>query len=262
MACGRPSRCLWRAFTVSTNVSGAAGLPSQYWAVGLDASGLEHCPGIELAHPEAAAALQRLQSRAHRAGMALEVASGYRDYRRQLAIFNAKYQGLRPVFSDTGEQLYRSQFDDAAWLTAILHYSALPGTSRHHWGTDFDVWDSSAVAGDYQLQLQASEYTGDGPFAALSDWLADLIDRDDAEGFFRPYQAHIGAVALEPWHLSHRPTARLFYPQVNEELLRSLWSAGRDDGSVPGSPEPLAGLAALAGQMDVVMERYVRAYYL
>ena len=247
---------------MSTNVSGAAGLPSQFWAVGLDASGLEHCPGIELAHPEAAAALQRLQSRARRAGMALEVASGYRDYRRQLAIFNAKYQGLRPVFSDTGEQLYRSQFDDAAWLTAILHYSALPGTSRHHWGTDFDVWDSSAVAGDYQLQLQASEYTGDGPFAALSDWLADLIDRDDAEGFFRPYQAHIGAVALEPWHLSHRPTARLFYPQVNEELLRSLWSAGRDDGSVPGSPEPLAGLAALAGQMDAVMERYVRAYYL
>ena len=246
---------------MSTNVSGAAELPSQNWAVGLDASGLEHCPGIGLAHPVAAAALQRLQSRARRAGMALEVASGYRDYRRQLAIFNAKCQGLRPVYSDTGEQLYRNQFDDAAWLQAILHYSALPGTSRHHWGTDFDVWDSSAVAGDYQLQLQASEYSGDGPCAALSDWLADLIARDDAEGFFRPYQPGTGAVAVEPWHLSHLPTARLFYPQVNEELLRSLWSAGRDDGSIPGSPEPVAGLAALEGQMNDVMERYVRAYY-
>ena len=47
------------------------------------------------------------------------------------------------------------------------------------------------MAGDYQLQLQASEYTGDGPFAAL-DWLADLIARDDAEGFFRPYQPDTG----------------------------------------------------------------------
>ena len=167
---------------MSTNLPGAAGLPSPYWAVGLETSGLEHCPGIGLAHPAAAAALQRLQSRARRAGMVLEVASGYRDYSRQLAIFNAKFQGHRPVYSDAGEQLYRSQFDDAAWLKAILHYSALPGTSRHHWGTDFDVWDSSAVAGDYQLQLQASEYTGDGPFAALSDWLAGLIARDDAEG--------------------------------------------------------------------------------
>ena len=89
-----------------------------------------------------------------------------------------------------------------------------------------------------------------------------LIARDDAEGFFRPYQPDTGAVALEPWHLSHRPTARLFYPQVNEELLRSLWSAGRADGSVAGSPEPVAGLTALGGQMDDVMERYVRAYYL
>ena len=247
---------------MSTNAPGAAGLPSQNWAVGLDTSGLEHCPGIGLAHPSAAVAMQRLQSRARRAGMALEVASGYRDYRRQLAIFNAKFQGHRPVYSDAGEQLCRSQFDDVAWLKAILHYSALPGTSRHHWGTDFDVWDSSAVAGDYQLQLQASEYTGDGPFAVLSDWLADLIARDDAEGFFRPYQPGTGAVAVEPWHLSHLPTARLFYPQVNEELLRSLWSAGRADGSVAGSPEPVAGLTALGGQMDDVMERYVRAYYL
>ena len=57
---------------MSTNLPGAAGLPSQNWAVGLDASGLEHCPGIGLAHPSAAAALQRLQSRARRAGMALE----------------------------------------------------------------------------------------------------------------------------------------------------------------------------------------------
>ena len=81
---------------MSTNVSGAAGLPSPNWAVGLETSGLEHCPGIGLAHPAAAAALQRLQSRARRAGMVLEVASGYRDYSRQLAIFNAKFQGHRP----------------------------------------------------------------------------------------------------------------------------------------------------------------------
>lgn len=234
---------------------------SNDWALGLDASGLENKPGIGLSHPAAGAALQRLMTRARRSGFELAVASGYRGYSRQLTIFNEKFRCQRPVCSDQGHELSRSAFDEAGWLRAILRYSALPGTSRHHWGTDFDVWDSRAVGEDYKLLLQGDEYAGDGPFAALSAWLSQLIDRDDAEGFYRPYDTVTDGVAIEPWHLSHRPTAQLFYPLVTDAQLRSLWLAGEQTAAGGCSFEPLAAQAVLEDQFEEVMARFVRSYY-
>ena len=107
-----------------------------------------------------------LQRSARKAGFDLKICSAFRSFDRQLLIWNGKISGMRPVMDSFGKPINIQNLSPWQKIQAILRWSALPGASRHHWGTDFDVWDSSAVAGDYQLQLQASEYTGDGPFAA------------------------------------------------------------------------------------------------
>jgi len=211
--------------------------------------------GVEL-DPEAGAALQRLAKRAEAAGLSLAVASGYRDYARQLTIFNGKVRGQRSVHDDDGVTLEPPASPDLAWLHAILRFSALPGTSRHHWGTDFDVWSPDAVEADYALQLSPAEYANGGVFGELSDWLGDLIARDDAEGFYRPYNSDRGGVAPEPWHLSYRPRADYWRAQLQLEQLEVLWRT-EDDRVIPGVTESLAVADLVIAHGDMLLERYV-----
>ena len=65
-------------------------------AIGLDTDHLIPIDGAVMACPEAGEAFWRLRSRADRAGIGLRIASGHRDYGRQLAIFNDKVMGARP----------------------------------------------------------------------------------------------------------------------------------------------------------------------
>jgi LAS superfamily LD-carboxypeptidase LdcB len=106
----------------------------------------------------------------------------------------------------------------AAQIEAIMLYSALPGASRHHWGTDLDVWDLAAVPADYVLQLTPAEYAAGGPFARLSDWLSRYAGQF---GFFRPYRTFRGGVAAEPWHLSYRPLASTYLQQLSLPMLQA-----------------------------------------
>ena len=227
-----------------------------HWAMGLSAAGLVDAPNIGPAHPSAAEALQRLMNRARAAGIELTVASGYRSYARQLAIFNAKARGERPVLSAEGQLLTRADMADLAWVHAILRFSALPGTSRHHWGTDFDIWDPATVDADYELQLEPWEYRADGPFAALDDWLSARIAEDDAEGFYRPYVEDTGGVAVEPWHISHRPSARLFAACVSREPLLKVWSGSIPEGEGEGEVEPLELADVVSANFGHLIDRY------
>ena len=90
-------------------------------------------------------------------------------------------------------------------VDAILWWSALPGASRHHWGTDFDVMDARAMPAGYKLQVVPAEYLAGGPFHRLTTWLDAHMH---AFGFFRPYTTDRGGVSPEPWHLSYAPVAQ------------------------------------------------------
>ena len=156
-------------------------------------------------HGDIIAEFQLLQQRAAEQGMDLQVASGFRSFERQLAIWNGKASGMRPVLDNDGEPLDIAAMPPLQQVHAIMRWSALPGASRHHWGTDFDVWDRAAVAPGYQLQLVTQEYAEGGPFAALNSWLGE-----QQEVFYRPYDVDRGGIAAEPWHLSHRSRAQQF----------------------------------------------------
>jgi len=196
--------------------------------LGLAADHLVVLQGHWLAEPETADAFSALALRAEAAGFDLRVASGFRDYDRQVRIINDKWTGRRPVLNDSGEPLHRGDFDDIDWLRAILRFSALPGTSRHHWGTDVDIWDAAAVSGDYAPQLLPAEYREGGAFGPLAAWLDALIAADDAEGFFKPYDCDRGGIAPEAWHLSYKPVAQRHERLLSVEVCQPLWHGDPD----------------------------------
>lgn len=116
-----------------------------------------------------------------------------------------------------------SGVDRAAWLgessarrlEIILRFSAIPGASRHHWGTEVDFnsttnahWAPSPGAGRPAGRLHS-----------LGVWLEQNAPR---VGFFRTYTAgRTGGHAPEPWHYSYEPIARSLREAYNREVRLS-----------------------------------------
>jgi len=205
--------------------------------------------GGALMNAQAADAFSALQARANAAGFQLSVASSFRSYERQLAIFNGKWRGERPVLDDFDRALIRQDYSEEQWLHRILRFSALPGTSRHHWGTDIDIFDPTRIPVGESLQLIPSEYRNGGIFEDLTQWLDERIAADDCEGFFRPYDRDRGGVSEEPWHLSYEPVASALRPLVTAGNLRDLWL--REPGLRPDGYESILPL------LNELMDRYV-----
>ncbi|MFL0798036.1 MAG: M15 family metallopeptidase [Cellvibrionaceae bacterium] len=170
-------------------------------------------------HDQVCGPLDKLREAARGAGLDLGVVSGYRSFERQLAIWNGKAQGLRPVLDSQGTPLDLSALSDREKVFAILRWSALPGASRHHWGTDVDVYDPSAVTEDYSIQLTVSETCDGGAFTKLHAWLDEQLSSGESD-FYRPYDTDRGGVAPEPWHLSYRPLSSQYMGLLSLEALR------------------------------------------
>ena len=139
--------------------------PLQLQAIGMDESALcEWRQGdrVFLVHREVVEPLACLQADAREAGFDLQLVSAYRSFERQLAIWNAKAEGRRELLDAQGQPLPFESLTPEQRLFAIMRWSAVPGLSRHHWGTDIDIFDASRMAiGDVQLIPQ--EVEGNGP---------------------------------------------------------------------------------------------------
>ncbi|MEE4661106.1 MAG: M15 family metallopeptidase [Halieaceae bacterium] len=218
---------------------------------GCDDAHIEQWQGVGLT-AGCRAAFQALQHEAAAAGFDLQIASGFRSFERQRAIFNAKATGKRPVHDDEGVELSLEQLDDSARLHAILRFSALPGASRHHWGSDIDVYDAAAVPEGYAVQLSPAEVADNGVFGPLHRWLDARIDAADAFGFYRPYDRERGGVAPERWHLSYAPEARVSEAAFSTDVLQRTLSA------LPAGRE-LAMADQVMAALPGLVERYVRA---
>ena len=220
----------------------------QMIALGLTSEHLIESRGTRI-HKQVAEAFRALQARANDAGFQLSVASSYRSYERQLAVFNGKWSGERPVLDDHDTVLVRQDYSAEEWLHLILRFSALPGTSRHHWGTDIDIFDPTRIPSGKSLQLVPSEYRIGGMFEDLTQWLDELIAANDCEGFFRPYDRDRGGVSEEPWHLSYEPVASMVRPHLTTDTLRDLWL--REPGLRPN------GYNTILPMLDDLIDRYV-----
>jgi LAS superfamily LD-carboxypeptidase LdcB len=168
-------------------------------------------------------------------GLDLTAFSSFRDFDRQMAIWNGKFRGERPMQDREGRPLDALSLAPADRVTAILWWSAMPGASRHHWGTDFDVMDARAMPAGYKLQVVPAEYLAGGPFHRLTTWLDAHMH---AFGFFRPYTTDRGGVSPEPWHLSYAPVAKRAHAELTAAKLRTVL----EGSAIEGKEEVLAAL--------------------
>jgi len=79
-------------------------------------------------------------------------------------------------------------------LRILLEYSALPGTSRHHWGTDMDFNSTNDA-----------DWKPGGKYHELGEWLKLHAHK---AGFSWVYEGKTGGYKAEPWHWTYVPLAK------------------------------------------------------
>ncbi len=146
---------------------------------------------------EAAEALKQMHSAfsAENPGIKLYLSSSTRNFRDQKAIWENKWDSA--LFNGGGK-------DPLQKALKILNYSSMPGTSRHHWGTDVDI---NVLTNDYYE-------TGDGK--VIYTWL-NTHARE--YGFCQPYTKNRRKGYLEErWHWSYIPLAGKFLSGWNSNF--------------------------------------------
>ena len=174
--------------------------PTLIQTLGLDDSHLVELEGNQLT-PKTADAFCAMQEAALQDGIDLQLVSAYRSFERQQYIWEDKYkrytsEGMTPK--------------DA--IDRILQYSTIPGTSRHHWGTDIDITDNNAPK--QKRVLVPEKFHNNGPFAPLRKWMEENANRF---GFYLVYTNDVNRTGFsyEPWHYSYLPEAKHYQKQYD-----------------------------------------------
>jgi len=178
-------------------------------------------------HKEAYRAFLDMQNHALKDGINIHIASGFRSFERQLEIWNRKYK----QFTSQGLSSLQA-------VEKIIEYSTIPGTSRHHWGTDIDVIDLNAKQPEGGL-LNEKNYHGNGPFCQLKEWMAE---HSEQYGFYLTYTANHYRTGFnyEPWHYSYRPIAVDYLSHYLKLDVSSILSGVEIDGKAELDTEMLA----------------------
>lgn len=154
---------------------------------------------------DACLAFQQMHDAAAADGISLKIISATRNFNRQKTIWEAKWTGARLLEGkDKAPEVYPEAADRAL---AILRWSSMPGTSRHHWGTDIDI---NRLTNDYFESGQGlKEY----------EW---LTNHGANFGFCQPYSPkgdqRPHGYNEEKWHWSYKPVAEQLTRLAKEQL--------------------------------------------
>jgi len=146
---------------------------------------------------EALTALESMSRAAQKEKLQIKVISGFRGFDDQKKIWENKFNNT----------YLKTHPDPKERVVAILSYSSMPGTSRHHWGTDVD------------LNSLENSWFEKGEGKRLYDWLQKNGPRF---GFVQVYTAgrSVG-YREEKWHYTYLP------------LSKNLLAAYKDAVSLP-----------------------------
>jgi len=172
--------------------------------------------------PSAAEAFIAMRNAALEDEITIHIVSGYRSFDRQLRIWNRKFRSMNKT-KMTPEEKFRS----------ILRYSSLPGSSRHHWGTDADLIDLSKPKP--QEMLLERHYKKGGVYGDLYAWLREYAVK---YGFYEAYtndSARTG-YAYEPWHWSFAENSIPFLRKFQTIVLRQFVCVREVEGSIAFTP--------------------------
>ena len=165
--------------------------------------------GTYYLHADALMAFTKMHAAAKKDGVSLEIVSAFRNFDRQKAIWEAKWNGKRLL--EGKEKANEAYPDPAKRALAILRYSSMPGSSRHHWGTDLD------------LNRLNNKYFASGEGLKTYNW---LTTNASTYGFCQPYTANSNerphGYQEEKWHWSYLPVARQLTDFARDYLTYDL----------------------------------------
>ncbi|HMQ47086.1 MAG TPA: M15 family metallopeptidase [Saprospiraceae bacterium] len=161
-------------------------------------------------------AFLRMQEAAQKDGVQLQIRSATRNFDYQKSIWEGKWTGNRTI--ESGQNAAKAYPNAKDRALKILEYSSMPGSSRHHWGTDMD------------LNAFTNEYFESGQGLKIYNW---LVDNAPAYGFCQPYsqkgEARPNGYNEEKWHWSYLPIARqlteLARRQLQDEMIQGFKGA-------------------------------------
>jgi len=150
-------------------------------------------------------AFQKMAKAAKKDGVNLVIISATRSFDSQKRIWENKWNGKTKV---EGKDLTTvSDLKERARL--ILLYSSMPGTSRHHWGTDMD------------LNSLDDNYFSKGEGLKVYQW---LLMHANAYGFCQPYSTKINGrtgYEEEKWHWSYLKLSKIFLTEYQKQISYS-----------------------------------------
>ncbi|WNJ18530.1 M15 family metallopeptidase [Pontibacter sp. G13] len=163
-------------------------------------------------HQEAYEAFKKMHAAAKADGVTLTILSSTRNFWRQKSIWEAKWTGSRLV---GGKNLAKTVANPQDRALVILKYSSMPGTSRHHWGTDIDINNFE------------NSYFESGRGLKEYQW---LVAHGPEFGFCQPYSAKGTArpfgYEMEKWHWSYMPLAKRYLNSyqalVNHDMIEGF----------------------------------------
>lgn len=166
-----------------------------------------HGDGYKL-QKEVSDAFILMKNAALKSGIQIHVISSYRSYEHQKRIWTRKYN-----------QFIKDGLSQQQTIRKIIEYSTIPGTSRHHWGTDLDIIDSSIVAPNDVLNTK--HFEGIGVYVKLKKWLEEHADEF---GFCLVYTNNQNRKGFkyEPWHYSYKPISKNMLTQYQKIDIQTL----------------------------------------
>ena len=154
-------------------------------------------------------AFKKMEAAAKRDGIYLKIVSAYRGFERQKLIWNNKYEKFTNDFS----------LEPKKAISEIIRFSTVPGTSRHHWGTDIDIIDGNFP--DEENVLVSEKFEKDGLFYKLKNW---LDNNSENFGFYLTYtnDKNRKGFEFEPWHYSYKPVSVKYYRALIKTDLKKI----------------------------------------
>lgn len=145
-------------------------------------------------------------------GVRLRIVSATRNFESQKRIWENKWTGKTRIENGKDASKYFPLPEERA--LKILEYSSMPGTSRHHWGTDVDV--NALHNGWFE--------SGEG--LKVYQW---LVSHASLYGFCQPYTA-LGpdrptGYQEEKWHWTYVPMASIIQRKA-ESVLKNTDISG------------------------------------
>ncbi len=171
--------------------------------------GTEHADreGLYL-RKETYGAFLKMTEAAKKDGVRFVIKSATRNFDYQKGIWERKWTGKTKI---NGKDINDITQEIADKSSIILQYSSMPGSSRHHWGTDFDLnaftnsyFEKGQGLKEYEwLSAHASEYGFCQPYSPL--------------GINRPkgYQE-------EKWHWSYLPLSTTLTEQAGLRITDKM----------------------------------------